>query len=187
MDQGLIPRRYARALYKVALERHCDESLYTMMKTLRESFADNSSLQRVMENPYVAADEKISLLLTAAGVDKTADKSSVDTLGDFIKLLLRNRRIEFARGTAIAYIDIYRQAHDIHTVTVTSASPLDADASRRLLDIVKGHRPDGVFEYSEAVDPQLIGGFTVAVDNERLDASVLNELKQLRLQLVPNR
>ena len=35
-------------------------------------------------------------------------------------------------------------------------------------------------EYSSAVDPQLIGGFVVNVDNERLDASVRQQLQQMR-------
>ena len=49
------------------------------------------------------------------------------------------------------------------------------------------HLPDGASaEYTEAVDSALIGGFTVAIDNERLDASVANELKQLRLKLLSN-
>ncbi len=39
-------------------------------------------------------------------------------------------------------------------------------------------------EYTFRVDPDLIGGFTVDIDNERLDASVKNELKQLRLRLL---
>ena len=39
-------------------------------------------------------------------------------------------------------------------------------------------------EYTYSTDPDLIGGFTVDIDNERLDASVKNELKQLRLKLL---
>ena len=41
-------------------------------------------------------------------------------------------------------------------------------------------------EYSSSVDPSLIGGFTVSVGNERIDASISNELKQLRLNLISN-
>ena len=38
--------------------------------------------------------------------------------------------------------------------------------------------------YSSAVDPQLIGGFVVNVDNERLDASVRQQLQQMRQHLI---
>lgn len=39
-------------------------------------------------------------------------------------------------------------------------------------------------EYHAQTDPSLIGGFTIAIDNQRLDASVANELKQLQLSLI---
>lgn len=192
MDQGLIPQRYARALYKVAMERQCAEPLYAMMKTLSCSFAANPSLDKVMGNPFVAADEKKSLLLTAAGIDepsslKGIEKEAATTLADFIKLLCQNQRIEYVRGATLAYIDIYRRERDIHTVTITSAAPLEQKAVDRLMNIIKSHRPGGTFEMSTAVDPDLIGGFTIAIDNERLDASVSNELRKLRFELVPNK
>ena len=41
-------------------------------------------------------------------------------------------------------------------------------------------------EYSQRVDPDLIGGFVINIDNEQLDASISNELKQLRLKLLSN-
>ena len=39
-------------------------------------------------------------------------------------------------------------------------------------------------EISQTIDPSLIGGFTVKIDDYLLDASVSNELKQLRLNLL---
>ena len=38
-------------------------------------------------------------------------------------------------------------------------------------------------EFTAAVDSELLGGFVVNIDNERLDASIKNELEQLRLKL----
>lgn len=188
MNQGLIPQRYAKALYKVALERQCTEPMYTMMKTLDESFMKEPRLGHVMENPFVSATEKKSLLLTAAGADSATGEGGKDpivgTFVDFIRLLEENRRIEFIRGIALAYIAIYRRECEISTVTVTSAAPLQPDATRRLMSLIKAHHPQGSIEYHEVVDPSLIGGFTVAIDNQRLDASIKNELKQLRLKLL---
>ena len=187
MNQGLIPQRYAKALYKVALERQCTESLYTMMKTLDESFMTQPQLGQVMENPFVSATEKKNLLLTAAGIapdQASGNDSTTGTLVDFIRLLEENRRIGFIRGIALAYIAIYRREHEIATVTVTSAAPLQPDATDRLMSLIKSRHPQGSIEYCEVVDPSLIGGFTVAIDNQRLDASIKNELKQLRLKLL---
>ena len=39
-------------------------------------------------------------------------------------------------------------------------------------------------EYDYSVDPDLIGGFIVTVNSERLDASVRHQLEELKLQLL---
>ena len=108
-------------------------------------------------------------------------------MADFLKLLVVNKRLGVLRGIALAYIALYRTAHRIYSVSVTSAAPLAQAELDRIHTLVDKHLPDGATaEISQAVDPALIGGFTVAIDNERLDASVANELKQLRLKLLSN-
>ncbi len=179
MNEGLVPRRYAKALYGFALEKGVAERVYTMMKNLTASFAANGGLQPTLANPYVGASDKEALLVTAAGADKTDA-----AFADFLKLLAENRRLDMARDIALAYIDIYRKANDIHEVKVTSAHKLQPAEASRLKSLVERHLGrNAVVEFSTAVDPELIGGFTVAVGNERLDASLSNELKQLRLNL----
>lgn len=184
MDQGLIPQRYARALYKVALERKCSEPLYEMLKRMADAFAAEPTLNHVIENPYVDAARKQSLLLTAAGITPDDKTPATDTLVDFIKLLVQNKRIDYVRDCAIAYIALYRKERKISTVKVTSAAPLTAEASEKIRKIVSERNPEGTLEYDEIVDPDLIGGFTISIDNTLLDASIKNELKQLRLKLL---
>lgn len=181
MDQGLIPRRYAKALYKFALEKSADKRTYELTGNLASAFMAQPRLQEAVTNPFVAAADKAELLTTAAGAGKD------DTVfADFLKLLEKNNRIEFVRDIALAYRDIYRQANHIYQVTVTSAQPLEPEEEKRLRDIILQHLDGGSMEYVAKTDPELIGGFTVAVNNEKLDASVANELKQLRLKLITN-
>lgn len=184
MDQGLIPHRYAKALYKVAVERDCARELYVVMTVLADSFSSEPALQEVMCNPYIKATEKRKLIYTAAGITESDASAVAGTLGDFITLLERNKRISFFRDTVLAYMDIYRKACNISTVTVVSAAPLSRDASDRLRKLIADHKPGATIEYNERVDPELIGGFKVTIDNERLDASIQNELKQLRLKML---
>ena len=179
MNEGLIPRRYAKALYEVAVERKSDQRLYQMMKTLVGSFASNPSLQEALANPFVSDSDKTSLLRTAAGA------TDADTVfADFLKLLTENHRLDMARGIAYAYLAIYRQANRIYEVRVVSAAPMPQAEEQRLKDLIIRHLKGGTMEYDHQVDPELIGGVTVAVGNERIDASISNELKQLRLNLI---
>ena len=67
---------------------------------------------------------------------------------------------------------------------MVSAGKLDPSEEERLKKLIQDRLDGGKMEYSSTVDPSLIGGFTVNIDNRRLDASVKNQLKQLRLALL---
>lgn len=185
MDQGLLPRRYAKALYQVAGERDCTKPLYELMQALERAFASEPKLASTLANPFVEVKVKKALVATAAGVD--AESAASQLFADFISLLARNKRLDLTRQIALAYVAAYRAANGIYSVAVTSAVPLAPAEQQRIHSLIQKHLPQGATaEYTPAVDPDLIGGFTVAIDNELLDASVANEFKQLRLKLLRN-
>ena len=64
MDQGLIPNRYAKALYKFALDKGEASRVYELMKNVAASFAGQPPLGDVMANPYVPSGDKTGLMMT---------------------------------------------------------------------------------------------------------------------------
>lgn len=180
MNQGLIPSRYAKALYEYAAEKGDDSRLFEGMKQLAQSFASEPALDKTMSNPFIPKADKVKLILTAAGASQGSDA----VLDSFTNLLAENNRLDMARDIALAYLRIYRQSHNIRLVTVTSAAPMDPEAESRLRHLIEAHLDGATMDYHHEIDPDLIGGFRVSVDNERLDASVANELKQLRHNLL---
>lgn len=179
MNEGLIPRRYAKALFKYALERGASERVYGLMQSLSAAFAAQDGLQSVMSNPFVSDGDKVSLLDTAAGAT-AAD----GCFHDFIKLLIANKRISMVRAIALAYEGLYRRENNIYRVNVVVAAPIGADEEWRLKSLIEKHLGGATMEYTRTIDPDLVGGFVVNIDSERLDASIKNELKQLRLKLL---
>lgn len=177
MDKGLLPRRYAKALYKYAEEKGQTAKIYELMQRLDSAFAGNHDLQTAIANPYIAEKQKEELITTAIG-----EENSV--IADFIRLLAKNNRLDIIRGTALAYVEIYRKQNNIHPVTITSASPLSETDKKRITDMIEKHIGEAKAEYNFEVDSKLIGGFVVRIDNESLDASISNELKQLRRNLI---
>lgn len=180
MDKGLIPARYAKALYEVALERKDAENMYAVMCRLSDVFNAEPTLASTIANPFVSETDKIALLHTASGLAVGEDA----TFDDFLKLLAENRRIDILRDIARAYTDIYRRSNGIFNVSVTSAAPLSDEARKRLEAIIDKETGGGTYEYNFTVDPALIGGFTVTVNNRRLDASVASQLEALRHVLI---
>ena len=179
MNEGLIPGRYAKALLKLASEKGADGRIYVLMNNLSHAFVESPDLVKLAGNPFVSLQDKERIFSTAAGAGED------DTLfTDFLALLSRNKRISLIREAALSYVAQYRKVHKIYKVNVTAAAQMDTQEEDRLKKLIEAHLGDGKMEYSFNVDPDLIGGFIVNVDSERLDASVANELKQLRHTLL---
>ncbi len=179
MNEGLIPRRYAKALLKLASEHGTAQRVYGLMSALADAFEAESMLRTMTANPFVPVVDKEKILVSTAGA------SASDTIfSDFIRLLDKNRRMAMMRECALAYIELYRKTNKIFRVEISSASELDPSQQSRLLDLIGKHLGEGKPEYVFHVDPSLIGGFVVKIENERLDASVANELAQLRQKLL---
>lgn len=177
MDNGLIPRRYAKALYKYALEHGETQQVYEEAKAVADAFRDNAGLQKVLSNPFVPAEDKEKVLLSAAG-------NAGEAYARFVKLVLEHRREEFFQGMMLAYRDIYRKENNISMARIVTASELAVPEMDKLRSLVAKAFKDSVLEFSTAVDPGLIGGFVIDVDSVRMDASVSNELEQLRQTLL---
>ena len=177
MDNGLIPKRYAKALYKFALEKGETKQIYELSKRVITSFKENSELQKVLSNPFVSEEDKEKLLMAAAG-----EKN--DIFKQFIILILSQKRVEYAYAMMLAYRDIYRKENHISQAKITTAVKLDENRMAKLRKLVTDAFKDSELEFSEAVDPSLIGGFVIDVDSVRMDASLSNELEQLRQTLL---
>lgn len=177
MDQGLIPRRYAKALYLLAAEKGRAAEVYAAMQQLAAAFDSEPELQKTIANPHVDAADKEALVGSVT--------SENPLIADMVRLLARNRRLELLRGVALGFVALYRAENHIYRVEITSAAPLQAPELKRIQNLVNNHLPaNSTAEFSEAVDPTLIGGFKIAIDNELLDASVAGDFKQLRLKLL---
>ena len=177
MDNGLIPRRYAKALYKFALEKGETKRIYDLSKRVIDAFKENPDLQKVLSNPFISDEDKEKLLLSAAGEkDKIYEQ--------FVLLIISQKRVEFANAMMLAYRDIYRKENHISQAKITTAVKLDESRMKKLKKLVTDAFKDSELEFSEAVDPSLIGGFVIDVDSVRMDASLSNELEKLRQTLL---
>ena len=98
-------------------------------------------------------------------------------------MCVRNNRSEYLQKISLAYVDLYREEHEIAHVVITTAVPMPEAEVNAITDIVKKRLGAMTLEIEQKIDPELIGGFTVAINGLVLDASVKRELNELRLQL----
>lgn len=178
MSDGLIPMRYAKALYKFAAEQNKTADVYDIMNNVIIAFERNPEMQKVMANSFVSCEDKKKLLLSAAGGD------SAGLFNGFVNLFLQHRRESFAQSMALAYRDLYRKENNISRVVITTASAADNDIQEKLKQLVENSFKGTTLEVSFIIDPEIIAGFIIGVDQMRMDASLSSELEQLRHKLL---
>ena len=180
MISGLVPHRYARALYKFAGESNSCEAVYAEMNNVIEAFRSNPHLEKVLSNPFVDRADKKKLLLSAAG------KTPGEDYTRFVSLILDHNREEFTYLMALAYREIFRNENRISQVRIVTAAELPKSEIDKLKAVVERSFPGRTFEYECRVNPDIIGGFVIDVDSTRMDASISSELEQLRQNLSSN-
>ncbi len=178
MNDGLIPNRYAKALYKLSQERGDTALIYKEMKQLEAAYSVEAGLKKAVNNPFLPVDDKLKLLCAASGAEHDG------TSAKFMGLVIKNNRIDFMRAIALAFMKQYRELNGIARVEIVTATQLGDDEINGIIGVVKAQLGDKTIELSKRVNPDLIGGFTVDVDSRVLDASVKNQLEKLRLKLL---
>jgi F-type H+-transporting ATPase subunit delta len=172
MDAGIISTRYARAIYEYAVEKGEDAGLYKEMQVLAKNFTEYPALRKVMNDPTVAPEQKIGVLTTACGIPVHA------TLQQAVRVVVENGRADYMENIAGMYGDVYRKAKGIVIVHLTTVEPADKKTEEALIRIIPESAGKQI-EFQTAVDPGIIGGFILEIEDKRLDASVKNQLRTM--------
>lgn len=172
MNEGLIARRYALALLKVAQHHHAEEAIYQNMKLFEQNFISHPDLQKALMNPMLSPRDKEQLLTTAIGIEP--DNFYVKGL----RLVIRNHREMYLRSICLMYQKLYRKLYKIGQIKIITAMELDDQAINRIKKLITD-RTSNQIEFVEQVDPAIIGGFILRVNSMELDYSVSGELRKV--------
>lgn len=179
MNEGLISKRYAKALYNHASEMGEDTLLYHRMQILEALLRKMPDLRATLKSPMIPAKYKIDLLKIATG--KNAEQSYLD----FINLVVSNHRTDTLLMITLSYQIIYRHKKRISVVHLISAKKLSRGALERIRDLTE-QQTHGKVEFSNHIDPSIDGGFIFQLDDIRIDASVKGQLDRISRRLTQN-
>jgi F-type H+-transporting ATPase subunit delta len=178
MDQGIISTRYARAIYEYAAAKKDETALYDEMQLLKENFRSQPLLRRVLSDPTVSTDEKITVLTTAASTARSDVGELGRTTQHVIRMVINNQRASYMENIAQMYVKEYRRKKGIQVVHLTTVDPADDGLQHDLLSVIAKETPAKI-EFHTHTDPALIGGFVLTIEDKRLDASVKEQLRVL--------
>jgi F-type H+-transporting ATPase subunit delta len=177
MNTGGIFEPYAQALMTIAQQHDLAERIGEDVTALREVLSISPELSDCLVNPFVSGDAKKAILQQIAG-----DSFHTYTV-NFLKLLIDRKRIVFLDGICERYQELLRKLTNTVLAEVTSAVELTEEQAQVVRDRVTAMTGATRVELSSTLDRDMIGGVTIQVGSQILDASLRGQLRRIALGL----
>ncbi len=174
-----VASRYAKSLIDLAIETKQLEEVRKDMRLINEVCKSNPDFVTLLESPVVKTDKKIAIFISIF------EGKIVNTTQSFLKLIASKRRESYIKDIAISFDEMYKSYLNITTAKVESAIKLDDASRNQILEIVR-QTTNGEIELVEKVNPELIGGFILSINDTQVDQSVRRRLSELKKNFSSN-
>jgi F-type H+-transporting ATPase subunit delta len=172
-----VSRRYARALFSLALEQGGHERAGEELEAVAQALRASNEARAMVENPGYTQAQRHAL------VDVLVSRLSLSPLvANFLRLLVDRHRLAEVPAIARAYAEMVDEKVGRVRATVTGAKPLSAEELRRVRDaLTQATRRTIVLD--TRTDAKIVGGLVAQVGPKVLDGSIKTQLERLRREL----
>jgi F-type H+-transporting ATPase subunit delta len=175
MNDSKISVRYSKALFQSALEKDILDKVNQDMIFISE-ICKNPEAKELLQSPIIVPSKKSSVFhaLLEGNVEEI-------TLS-LIDLVIKNGRESFLPGIAMNFVHATMKYKGITESILTTAMKVDAKLRKQITELISEIFKTRV-QLEEIVDPDIIGGFILKVDDSYIDASVRNKLRKIRKEI----
>ncbi len=175
----LLSKRYAQALFELALENKILDKVEKDIRLINSVLQESRELRVVLANAVLDGYKKLRVL-------NALFDGKIETLTlKFLQLITRKGREEYIVHICKAFIDVYKDHKNIMDVTLTTAYDADKKTIDAILTKLKTVT-EKELEVTEKVDESLIGGFKLDFEDYQYDDSVKVQLKRLGKEFSDN-
>ena len=180
MRQTKVAQRYAKALFDLSLETGKVEEVKNDLDTIIG--VKHPELQILLVSPVITGEKKTNVF------DAVFSSHVQPLTTSFFKLVFTKGRSVAIKEIVLAFMNMYRSHKGIQVVELTTAMPLSDEIKTSIKGILQQNvmLVNKTIELSEHVDPSLIGGMVVQVDDKLFDASIKHDLQFIKRQFVKN-
>jgi F-type H+-transporting ATPase subunit delta len=172
MNESIISTRYAKSLFLLARDTNSLEPVKKDIEAVYEVCCKVKEFDAFLKNPSIEPTDKEKIIKTIFG------KKRHDYTNNLIHIILQNNREIFLKDISQVFLDLYRKYKGIKKATIVSTVPLSKNAGKKAEKILEKVFHTKI-EFEEHIDPSIIGGFMLRVEDQQIDASVKNKLRIL--------
>jgi len=164
--------RYAKAILSVAKDKQTSEKIQSEMDQIAHAIVSNPALNEALKSPVVKLSEKVAVL------DKVFNSFS-DEIKSLFQTLAQNKRIDLLEEISLQYKQLYDQLNNKEEATVTTAVPMTSAMEAKVMAKLKTLSSKEI-SLKKTVDETILGGFILRVGDQQYNASVSNQLNELK-------
>ena len=171
-----IPTRYAQALLSLALEQNNVEEYLQQAKVIYQSLNENPEFIKLLDSAFLNQSEKEEI------IDQAFKIVDIEYLKTFIKVICSNNRAYRLIYIFREFIKMANNSIGIKSGIIYSATKLDKQEISNVESALK-KKLSYKIELENKVDPSIIGGIKVILDNKVYDGSIQGRILSLKQEL----
>ncbi len=180
MRESLAGNRYAKSLIALSIEKNELDVIYNDMVLISETIEHSKDLDVLLKSPVVKTDKKQEILTAIFG------KNTTKLTKQFLLLISSRNREALIGVIAKAFVRQYKVIKKVVVTEITSAVKLSANQKKQILQLLTPATESSSVEIIEKINPEIIGGFIVRVDDKQIDASISRRLDDLKQDFSKN-
>jgi len=176
MIEGILARRYSRALFQLARDAGQEENIGLEIEQFYNAYS-SSELHMVLTNPAFDVETRKKIL------NQVTQSQQLSALtAHFLALLLERDRLAHLPGIVSCYRRLLNQAKGRVEAKLVSASELAPATIERVRERLRGLSGKEVV-LQEEIDPGLLGGLLVELEGKIYDGSIRTQLDKMKQRI----
>ena len=168
--------RYAKAIYEIADEENFIEEIFNDMIRINKLNRDSSDFKNLLSNSIIDNFDKKKAILSLLEKNNPTTEKLLD-------LLIHNKRVAIISDIASSFVQLYNKNNNIKEAIIITASPIDKDLEKKILSQIKIPAAKSI-TLTNLIDSSIIGGFIIRYDGKEYNASIKQNLKNLKTELI---
>ena len=173
MKNVKLASRYAKALFDFSIGEKQLENVFQDLQALKQVVTENHEFSSILRSPIIHANKK-------NGVFKTVFENRVSniTLG-FFGILVKKKREPNILTIIEEFFKLYKNHHHIKTAHITTAVDMSVEIKQQITDLLT-RQTGAQIELVEHINPKIIGGLKIQIDDEIFDSTIKGKIDQLK-------
>lgn len=180
MKNPKLANRYANALFEMAEIDGKIEEVNKDIVLIKKVLKENEALLKVIDSPHIPIHKKENIF-------KGIFNSKISDLAEnFLLLIIKKRRVPELNSILDEFVSAYNKHHNIKIARITISQKLNPELISKIVNILETELKSKI-EVDLLIQPKIIGGIIIKVDDILIDASISSKIVRLKTEFSQNK